>query len=152
MQNMFFHTITLYLDQTVKPITYITMNFCLSCLYLTIQERLNRSLMVCQDKFEAAKLQKLKTDAANGLESCVNQAVDDNLVSLPHVVDHIKSSFSIDWRFCSCFQGLCPCKLGPAIKKKMIRHMFMFVPLIFHSTVYVAGQFFITYWILTVDL
>ncbi|XP_074591967.1 uncharacterized protein LOC141847781 [Curcuma longa] len=60
------------------------------------QERLNRSLMVCQDKFEAVKLQKLKTDAANDLESCVNQAVDDNLVSLPHVVDHIKSSFSIN--------------------------------------------------------
>ncbi|XP_042466774.1 protein FAM136A-like [Zingiber officinale] len=60
------------------------------------QERLNRSLMVCQDKFEAAKFQKLKTDAANDLESCVNQAVDDNLVSLPHVVDHIKSSFSIN--------------------------------------------------------
>ncbi|KAL6885628.1 hypothetical protein ACP4OV_010407 [Aristida adscensionis] len=43
------------------------------------QERLNRSLMVCQDKFEAAKLQKMKTDAAQELESCVNRSIDDSM-------------------------------------------------------------------------
>ncbi|CAD5166483.1 uncharacterized protein LOC135649476 [Musa acuminata AAA Group] len=60
------------------------------------QERLNRSLMVCQDKFEAAKLQKIKTDAMTDLESCVNKAIDDSLGALPHVVDHVKASLSIN--------------------------------------------------------
>ncbi|WOL11259.1 protein FAM136A [Canna indica] len=60
------------------------------------QERLNRSLMVCQDKFEASKLQKIKTDARNDLESCVNEAINDSLATLPHVVDRIKSSLSMN--------------------------------------------------------
>ncbi|KAL6868277.1 hypothetical protein ACP4OV_015122 [Aristida adscensionis] len=60
------------------------------------QERLNRSLMVCQDKFEAAKLQKMKTDAAQELESCVNRSIDDSIRVLPHVVDQIKSSLSMN--------------------------------------------------------
>ncbi|CAL9134517.1 unnamed protein product [Musa textilis] len=60
------------------------------------QERLNRSLMVCQDKFEAAKLQKIKTDAMTDLESCVNKAIDDSLGVLPHVVDRLKASLSIN--------------------------------------------------------
>ncbi|CAL4994778.1 unnamed protein product [Urochloa decumbens] len=59
------------------------------------QERLNRSLMVCQDKFEAAKLQKMKTDAAQELESCVNRSIDDSIRVLPHVVEQIKSSLKI---------------------------------------------------------
>nr|XP_010930273.1 protein FAM136A [Elaeis guineensis] len=58
------------------------------------QERMNRSLMVCQDKFEAAKIQQ-KTNAMNDLESCVNQAIDDNIKTLPHIVDRIKASLSI---------------------------------------------------------
>ncbi|EHA8588077.1 protein FAM136A [Cocos nucifera] len=58
------------------------------------QERMNRSLMVCQDKFEAAKLQQ-KTNVMNDLESCVNQAIDDNIKTLPHIVDHVKASLSI---------------------------------------------------------
>ncbi|KAL6658568.1 hypothetical protein ACP70R_001539 [Stipagrostis hirtigluma subsp. patula] len=60
------------------------------------QERLNRSLMVCQDKFEAAKLQKMKTDATQELESCVNRSIDDSIRVLPHVVDQIKSSLSMN--------------------------------------------------------
>ncbi|XP_020107612.1 protein FAM136A-like [Ananas comosus] len=60
------------------------------------QERMNRSLMVCQDKFEQAKLQKIKTDAMNDLETCVNQAIDDSISSLPHVVRRVKSLLSID--------------------------------------------------------
>ncbi|XP_008800717.2 protein FAM136A [Phoenix dactylifera] len=59
------------------------------------QERMNRSLMVCQDKFEAAKLQQIKTSVMNDLESCVNQAIDENIKTLPHIVDRIKASVSI---------------------------------------------------------
>ncbi|KAL5204423.1 hypothetical protein ABZP36_009294 [Zizania latifolia] len=59
------------------------------------QERLNRSLMVCQDRFEAAKLQKMKTQAIEELESCVNRSIDDSIRVLPHLVDQIKSSLSI---------------------------------------------------------
>ncbi|KAF0895317.1 hypothetical protein E2562_008622 [Oryza meyeriana var. granulata] len=60
------------------------------------QERLNRSLMVCQDKFEAAKLQKMKTHATEELESCVNRSIDDSIRVLPHLVDQIKFSLSIN--------------------------------------------------------
>jgi hypothetical protein len=52
--------------------------------------------MVCQDKFEAAKLQKLKTDATQELESCVNRSIDDSIRVLPHVVEQIKSTLKID--------------------------------------------------------
>ncbi|MCD7460937.1 hypothetical protein HAX54_044840 [Datura stramonium] len=37
-------------------------------------EILNRSLMVCQNKFERAKFQKNKSDGAKELESCVDQS------------------------------------------------------------------------------
>ncbi|CAN6362607.1 unnamed protein product [Urochloa humidicola] len=60
------------------------------------QERLNRSLMVCQDKFEAAKLQKMKTDAVQELESCVDKSIDDSIRVLPHVVEQIKSSLKMN--------------------------------------------------------
>ncbi|OMO62166.1 hypothetical protein CCACVL1_22988 [Corchorus capsularis] len=58
------------------------------------QERLNRSLVVCQDKFESAKLQQ-KPDTINELESCVNQSIDDNLKALPHLVGRLKNAFNI---------------------------------------------------------
>ncbi|BAF27997.1 uncharacterized protein [Oryza sativa Japonica Group] len=60
------------------------------------QERLNRSLMVCQDKFEAAKLQKMKTHATEELEACVNRSIDDSIRVLPHLVDQIKSTLSMN--------------------------------------------------------
>ncbi|KAM0940676.1 hypothetical protein DsansV1_C18g0152791 [Dioscorea sansibarensis] len=60
------------------------------------QERMNRSLMVCQDKFEAAKLQQIKTDALNDLESCVNQAIEDNKRVLPLIASRLKASLSIN--------------------------------------------------------
>ncbi|KAJ0973035.1 hypothetical protein J5N97_020994 [Dioscorea zingiberensis] len=60
------------------------------------QERMNRSLMVCQDKFEAAKLQQIKTEAINDLESCVNQAIEDNKKVLPLIANRLKASFSIN--------------------------------------------------------
>ncbi|XP_010506264.1 PREDICTED: protein FAM136A-like [Camelina sativa] len=59
------------------------------------QERLNRSLVVCQDKFEAAKLQKTRTEAVNGLEQCVNQTVDEAVKTLPNLVERMKKALSI---------------------------------------------------------
>ncbi|KAI3743092.1 hypothetical protein L1987_60795 [Smallanthus sonchifolius] len=60
------------------------------------QERLNRSLMVCQDKFESAKLQKMRTDATKDMESCVNQSIEENVKSLPHLAAKLKASLAID--------------------------------------------------------
>ncbi|XP_049411463.1 uncharacterized protein LOC125874593 [Solanum stenotomum] len=60
------------------------------------QERLNRSLMVCQDKFESAKLQKNKSNATMELESCVDQSVHDSINVLPHLVDKLKASLGIN--------------------------------------------------------
>lgn len=59
------------------------------------QERMNRSLMVCQDKFEAAKLQQVKAGVMGELEACVNHAIDDNLRVLPHIVDRLKKSLAV---------------------------------------------------------
>ncbi|GLT91569.1 hypothetical protein SLE2022_094510 [Rubroshorea leprosula] len=59
------------------------------------QERMNRSLMVCQDKFEAAKLQRVGTEAINDLESCVNKSIEDNMKTLPHLAGRLQASFSI---------------------------------------------------------
>ncbi|KAL3360731.1 hypothetical protein AABB24_013933 [Solanum stoloniferum] len=59
------------------------------------QEKMNRSLMVCQDKFEAAKLQKNKSDAIEDMESCVDQSVQDNIKTLPHLVGKFKVSLGI---------------------------------------------------------
>ncbi|CAN1253480.1 Protein FAM136A [Linum perenne] len=59
------------------------------------QERMNRSLMVCQDKFEAAKLQQVGSDAMNTLESCVDGAIQENASTLPHLVRKLKTSLSI---------------------------------------------------------
>ncbi|CAN1194470.1 Protein FAM136A [Linum perenne] len=58
-------------------------------------ERMNRSLMVCQDKFEAAKLQQVGSDAMNTLESCVDGAIQENASTLPHLVRKLKTSLSI---------------------------------------------------------
>jgi hypothetical protein len=52
--------------------------------------------MVCQDKFEQAKLQKMKTDASQELESCVSRSIDDNIRVLPHVVEQIKSTINMN--------------------------------------------------------
>ncbi|KAL8262793.1 hypothetical protein R6Q59_024142 [Mikania micrantha] len=60
------------------------------------QERLNRSLMVCQGKFESAKLQKIKTDATKDMDLCVNHTVDESIKALPHLVTKLKASLAID--------------------------------------------------------
>ncbi|KAG2327684.1 hypothetical protein Bca4012_036694 [Brassica carinata] len=59
------------------------------------QERLNRSLVVCQDKFEAAKLQKIRPEAVNEMEGCVHKAIEENLNTLPHIVQRMKTAFNI---------------------------------------------------------
>lgn len=59
------------------------------------QERLNRSLMVCQDKFETAKLQQIRPEAMKDLESCVDLTVKDSINTLPHLVGRLKVSLSI---------------------------------------------------------
>nr|GLL32996.1 protein FAM136A-like [Ipomoea trifida] len=56
------------------------------------QEKLQRSLMVCQDKFEAAKLKPNKGDVVKGLESYVDQSVQDGIKTLPHIVGKLKTS------------------------------------------------------------
>ncbi|KAH0887383.1 hypothetical protein HID58_063479 [Brassica napus] len=61
----------------------------------TLQERLNRSLVACQDKFEAAKLQRTRNEAVVGLEQCVNQTVDDAVKTLPSLVSKMKKALSV---------------------------------------------------------
>ncbi|CAJ2638576.1 protein FAM136A-like [Trifolium pratense] len=58
------------------------------------QEKLNRSLMVCQDKYEGAKLQK-KSGAMNDMISCADQAIQDNIKMLPLLANKLKTSFGI---------------------------------------------------------
>lgn len=65
-----------------------------SVLYVELQERLNRSLMVCQDKFEAARLQQ-KTSGVYDLELCVDASIQESLNTLPHLADKLKASFNI---------------------------------------------------------
>ncbi|MQL68828.1 hypothetical protein Taro_001114 [Colocasia esculenta] len=60
------------------------------------QERMQRALMVCQDRFEEAKLQKIKTSAMIDLESCVDHAIQDSIQTLPRIVDRLKTSFSLN--------------------------------------------------------
>ncbi|GMH08682.1 hypothetical protein Nepgr_010522 [Nepenthes gracilis] len=59
------------------------------------QERLQRSLMVCQDKYETLKLQQGHSSAMNDMESCVNQSIDDSIKTLPHLVGKLKVSLAI---------------------------------------------------------
>ncbi|RVW99166.1 hypothetical protein CK203_019058 [Vitis vinifera] len=52
--------------------------------------------MVCQDKFESAKLQQIRTDAMKDMESCVDQSIQESIKTLPHVVARLKTSLSIN--------------------------------------------------------
>ncbi|XP_050374297.1 uncharacterized protein LOC126791844 isoform X2 [Argentina anserina] len=60
------------------------------------QERLSRALMVSQDKFDAAKLQQVKSSALTDLESCVHQTTENGIKTLPLLAERLKSSFSIN--------------------------------------------------------
>lgn len=51
--------------------------------------------MVCQDKFESAKLQQVKTNALNDLESCVELTTQDSIKTLPHLAERLKASLYI---------------------------------------------------------
>lgn len=61
-----------------------------------VQEKLNRLLMACRDKFESAKLLKTSKDPTVDLESCVDQSVEDSINSLPFLVQKMKTSLSIN--------------------------------------------------------
>lgn len=54
--------------------------------------------MVCQDKYESAKLQQAKT-TMNDLESCVEQTTQDSIKTLPHLAEKLKASLSIRKEF-----------------------------------------------------
>ncbi|EXB88319.1 hypothetical protein L484_020387 [Morus notabilis] len=60
------------------------------------QEKLNRALMVCQDKFDSAKLQQNKNNMLNDLESCVEHSIQDSIKTLPHLSEKLRASFSVN--------------------------------------------------------
>ncbi|XP_073126885.1 uncharacterized protein [Henckelia pumila] len=60
------------------------------------QERLNRSLKVCQDKFETAKVQGGGNNAMKALESCVDMSVEDGINMMPHLAGKLKAYLSIN--------------------------------------------------------
>ncbi|XP_010672440.2 uncharacterized protein LOC104889012 [Beta vulgaris subsp. vulgaris] len=60
------------------------------------QERLQRALMVCQDRYESAKLQPGQSNAMNDLESCVNQSIDDNVKTLPSLAERLKTTLGMN--------------------------------------------------------
>ena len=72
----------------------VTDNIDSDSVFNMVQERLNRSLMVCQDKYEAARLQK-KNDAMNDFVSCADQSIQENIKTLPHLANKLKASFGI---------------------------------------------------------
>ncbi|KAG8369411.1 hypothetical protein BUALT_Bualt14G0008300 [Buddleja alternifolia] len=59
------------------------------------QEKLNRSLRVCQDKYESVKLQTNGNNAMKYMESCVDQSVEDSLNMMPHLAGKLKAYLSI---------------------------------------------------------
>lgn len=49
--------------------------------------------MVCQDKYEAAKLQR--TEAMHDLVSCADQSIQESIKTLPHLANKLKASLGI---------------------------------------------------------
>ena len=76
----------------------VTDNIDSDSVFNMVQERLNRSLMVCQDKYEAARLQK-KNDAMNDFVSCADQSIQENIKTLPHLANKLKASYIISFFF-----------------------------------------------------
>lgn len=64
--------------------------------YRCNQKRLNRALMVCQDKYESAKLHKNTGDSMKDLESCVDRSVQDSINTLPPLVAGLKDVLRVD--------------------------------------------------------
>ncbi|KAK6126631.1 hypothetical protein DH2020_039625 [Rehmannia glutinosa] len=60
------------------------------------QEKLSRSLTVCQDKYESAKLQpNSNNNGMNDLESCVELSVQDSINMMPHLAGKLRAYLSI---------------------------------------------------------
>ncbi|KAH9622524.1 hypothetical protein KSS87_010570 [Heliosperma pusillum] len=60
------------------------------------QERLQRALAVCHDRYETAKLQPAQSNAISELESCANLAIDDSVRTLPGIVERLKTSLGMN--------------------------------------------------------
>ncbi|CAH9101471.1 unnamed protein product [Cuscuta europaea] len=58
---------------------------------VTLQEKLQRAMLVCKDKVEVSKLQMNKSDCIKDLELCVDQSVQDCIKTLPHIVGRLKT-------------------------------------------------------------
>ena len=63
---------------------------------ILVQERLQRSLLVCQDKYESSKLQPGQSNAMGDLESCVNLAIDDSIKTLPFLEEKLRTSLGMN--------------------------------------------------------
>ncbi|KAG8375881.1 hypothetical protein BUALT_Bualt09G0005200 [Buddleja alternifolia] len=62
---------------------------------LSRSEKLSRSLTVCQDKYESAKIRPNSNNAIKDLESCVDLSVQDSINTMPHLAGKLKAYFSI---------------------------------------------------------
>ncbi|KAK9672169.1 hypothetical protein RND81_12G081600 [Saponaria officinalis] len=60
------------------------------------QERLQRALTVCHDRYESAKLQPGHSNPIIDLESCAATAIDDNVKTLPAIVERLKTSLGMN--------------------------------------------------------
>ena len=56
-----------------------------------LQERLSRSLMVCQDRFEAERLVRQSDVSTRELEKCMEGVVKEQMKTLPHLANQVKS-------------------------------------------------------------
>lgn len=56
---------------------------------------MSRSLAVCQDKYEAAKIQPNSDFAIKNLESCVEHSVQESISLLPHVAAKLKGQLNM---------------------------------------------------------
>lgn len=56
-----------------------------------MQEKLQRSLAVCQDKYDSNKLQPNSNNPIKDLESCVEKSVQESVDLMPHVVGKLKA-------------------------------------------------------------
>ncbi|EPS62009.1 hypothetical protein M569_12783, partial [Genlisea aurea] len=59
------------------------------------QEKLNRSLRVCQDKYESARLQGDNNNGLKDMESCVDSSIQSSIKTIPHLADKFKEYLSI---------------------------------------------------------
>ena len=61
-----------------------------------MQERLQRSLLACQDKFETAKAKKAaEMEVKMTLESCVDQSIQEGIALLPHMIERLKTALPL---------------------------------------------------------